>query len=118
MPNLRGILETEFNQSVSIMFLRIDGGEMDIRELILERDQEIGRFLRTARKANGLTLKELATILGICYQQVQKYESGQNRISAGTLQHASHHIFPMILCTNFDSQYALCAADTRSETSA
>ena len=58
---------------------------MDARDEIRQRDREIGKFLRAARKSRGRSLHDIAEMLGVSYQQVQKYESGQNRISAGTL---------------------------------
>lgn len=50
-------------------------------------DLAIGTRLRARRKALGLSLDALATQLGISYQQVQKYERGENRIGAGRLPH-------------------------------
>lgn len=38
-----------------------------------------------ARKLRGMSLKRLAALLNLTYQQVQKYERGHNRISAGRL---------------------------------
>jgi transcriptional regulator with XRE-family HTH domain len=35
--------------------------------------------------AGGLSQGDLAARLGISYQQIQKYESAQNRVSAGRL---------------------------------
>ncbi len=48
-------------------------------------DQRIGRNLRAARHAAGLSQTALAQELGVTFQQVQKYENGVNRISAATL---------------------------------
>lgn len=42
--------------------------------------KHIGKRLRTARQLRGHTQKELADFLGITHQQVQKYETGKNRI--------------------------------------
>ncbi len=50
-------------------------------------DRAIGTRLRARRKALGLSLDALATELGVSYQQVQKYERGENRIGAGRLPH-------------------------------
>jgi len=41
--------------------------------------------MRQRREMRGLPQKELARQLGISFQQVQKYESGANRISASKL---------------------------------
>lgn len=48
-------------------------------------DVLIGARLRLARKMRGLSQGGLADILGITFQQIQKYEAGSNRISAVTL---------------------------------
>ena len=45
----------------------------------------IGENLRRLRKERGITQTELAHYLGITFQQVQKYETGGNRISADRL---------------------------------
>lgn len=48
-------------------------------------DQFVGKKIRHVRKTAGLSMVELAEKLGISYQQVQKYEIGANRVSAGIL---------------------------------
>jgi transcriptional regulator with XRE-family HTH domain len=48
-------------------------------------DQHVGALIRVKRKALGMTQTELATALGITFQQVQKYERGANRVSASKL---------------------------------
>jgi transcriptional regulator with XRE-family HTH domain len=48
-------------------------------------DTEIGRRLRLLRIERGLSQDELGSQLGISFQQVQKYEKGTNRMSAGRL---------------------------------
>lgn len=45
----------------------------------------IASRIRTLRKDMRVSQMKLAEALGVGYQQVQKYETGQNRISAGTL---------------------------------
>ncbi len=45
----------------------------------------MGRRLRQRRIALGISQEQLGTELGLTFQQVQKYEKGQNRISAGRL---------------------------------
>lgn len=50
-----------------------------------ETDKYVGQKIREARKSAELTMVELAEELEISYQQIQKYESGKNRISAGIL---------------------------------
>lgn len=47
-----------------------------------EKDQAIGERMRTQRMAIGMTQEELASRLGVSFQQIQKYERGANRVSA------------------------------------
>jgi transcriptional regulator with XRE-family HTH domain len=48
-------------------------------------DQHIGRRLQLRRTMMGLSLKDLARECGVTFQQVQKYENADNRISASRL---------------------------------
>lgn len=48
-------------------------------------DRHVGERIRARRAMLGLTQEDLAKALGLSYQQVQKYETGGNRISAGRL---------------------------------
>jgi transcriptional regulator with XRE-family HTH domain len=50
------------------------------------RDIEVGRRVRAFRLERNLSQTALANQLGLTFQQVQKYEKGTNRISAGRLQ--------------------------------
>src|SRR4051812_12131964 len=49
-------------------------------------DIEIGRKIRALRLERGLSQAGLADGIGLTFQQVQKYEKGTNRVSAGRLQ--------------------------------
>jgi transcriptional regulator with XRE-family HTH domain len=48
-------------------------------------DVTVGKRIRAARNLAGATQEQLATRLGITFQQIQKYESASNRISASRL---------------------------------
>lgn len=48
-------------------------------------DLHVGKRLRARRQELKLSQEALAEELGITFQQVQKYERGSNRISAGRL---------------------------------
>ena len=50
-----------------------------------EIEAHIARQLRIRRRLSGLTLQEVAKRAGITFQQVQKYETGANRVSAARL---------------------------------
>jgi transcriptional regulator with XRE-family HTH domain len=49
-------------------------------------DIEVGRRVRALRLESGMSQTGLADRLGLTFQQVQKYEKGVNRVSAGRLQ--------------------------------
>ena len=49
-------------------------------------DQELGRRIRAHRLRLGYSQEKLGSMLGLTFQQVQKYEKGTNRVSAGRLQ--------------------------------
>ncbi len=48
-------------------------------------DLHVGKRLRHRRWMIGMTQQQLANAVGIKFQQIQKYESGANRISASRL---------------------------------
>ncbi|MCC7305164.1 MAG: helix-turn-helix transcriptional regulator [Alphaproteobacteria bacterium] len=48
-------------------------------------DVHVGQRLRIRRSLLGLSQEKLAEAIGLTFQQVQKYERGLNRISAGRL---------------------------------
>jgi transcriptional regulator with XRE-family HTH domain len=48
-------------------------------------DSHVGMRLRQRRTDLRISLQELAALTGVCYQQIQKYENGVNRISASML---------------------------------
>lgn len=52
-------------------------------------DAYVGARIGLRRSALGLSQSALAQQLGISFQQVQKYETGQNRISASRLHRAA-----------------------------
>lgn len=49
------------------------------------KDRRIGENLRRMRLVAGLAQEEVAARLGITYQQVQKYERGESRLSASRM---------------------------------
>lgn len=48
-------------------------------------DQHVSHKLKQLRIDRGLSQSEVAEHLGVTFQQVQKYENGSNRVSAGRL---------------------------------
>jgi transcriptional regulator with XRE-family HTH domain len=50
-----------------------------------DRDRVIGLRVKAYRDVNGLSQTELGQALGVSFQQIQKYESGRNKISVSRL---------------------------------
>jgi transcriptional regulator with XRE-family HTH domain len=48
-------------------------------------DMHVGRQIRQRRTALGISQEQLARVLGVSFQQVQKYERGVNRVGASRL---------------------------------
>ena len=48
-------------------------------------DKSVGAKIKLGRLMAGLSREKLGVQLGISWQQIQKYESGANRVSAGRL---------------------------------
>ena len=48
-------------------------------------DIEVGAKIRIKRKAEKMSQQELAQQVGVKFQQIQKYETGKNRVSASRL---------------------------------
>lgn len=55
----------------------------------IELDDIIGRNLRALRKIRGFKQNDIARMIGVTFQQVQKYETGKNRITASKLKKIS-----------------------------
>jgi transcriptional regulator with XRE-family HTH domain len=49
-------------------------------------DRLVGIRITALRKARGMSQTALGTAVGVTFQQVQKYEKGQNRVGAGRLR--------------------------------
>ncbi|MDQ2095267.1 helix-turn-helix domain-containing protein [Rhodalgimonas zhirmunskyi] len=60
------------------------GGFMTISR-INDVDRMVGKRIQALRKARGLSQSDLAAAAGVRFQQIQKYESGANRVSASRL---------------------------------
>ena len=62
------------------------GNEKENEPRLAKRvDSHVGSQIRKRRTLLGFTQEQLAAALDISYQQVQKYETGANRVSAGRL---------------------------------
>ncbi len=54
--------------------------------------RQVGGRFRKARQAAGRSLPEVARMLGVSYQQVEKYENGSNTISAFYLTKTAEYL--------------------------
>ena len=53
-------------------------------------DGHVGNRILERRLVLGLSLQQLAGLIGVTYQQAHKYERGMNRITAGRLFEIAH----------------------------
>lgn len=53
--------------------------------MVHEVDKHVGQRIRHRRWLVGITQQQLAESVGIKFQQIQKYETGTNRVSASRL---------------------------------
>lgn len=51
-----------------------------------QENKRIGLVIKQARKSRGMTQMKLAELIGVSYQQVQKYEKGVDNISVERLR--------------------------------
>ncbi len=49
-------------------------------------NRRIGQIIKEARKSRGMTQMKLSELIGVSYQQVQKYEKGSDNISVERLK--------------------------------
>ena len=52
-------------------------------------DVHVGNRIRMRRQIVGMSQEKLGELLGITFQQIQKYEKGSNRISASRIYYAA-----------------------------
>ncbi len=53
--------------------------------MVHQVDKHVGQKIRHRRWLVGMTQQQLAEAVGIKFQQIQKYETGSNRVSASRL---------------------------------
>lgn len=58
---------------------------MTITTNLKKFDLQMGENLKALRQSAGRSQQEIGDLLGVSFQQIQKYETGQNRISPGKL---------------------------------
>lgn len=55
-------------------------------------DERVAKLVQFYRAMRNISYRELADYLGVSIQQLQKYETGVNRISTGMLQKIVHKL--------------------------
>ncbi|MET0427602.1 MAG: helix-turn-helix transcriptional regulator [Microvirga sp.] len=78
-------------------------------------DQDVGARIRFQRVSLGMSQEKLADILGITFQQVQKYEKGKNRIGAGRLMEIARALMVPVVFFYDDCLPAGTSSDCRSD---
>jgi transcriptional regulator with XRE-family HTH domain len=76
----------------------------------------VGRRLRELRLQRGITQEALGRALALTFQQVQKYEKGQNAVSAGRLYHLARvlNVSPLYFFEGLDGDIGKAQPEGRS----
>jgi len=78
-------------------------------------DLHVGKKLRKLRLDAGLTLQDLAEQIGVSHQQLQKYETGANRLSVGMLPGVAEALGVEIMEFFEDSDKASSAKKSKAD---
>ena len=73
-----------FGEGIATLHVTIEADKMPTARS-KKADPYIGAQIRAARLERGMSQAALGDALGVSFQQIQKYEKGANRISAGCL---------------------------------
>ena len=68
------------------MQLKPDARSSSVKKAPNHVDRHVGSRVRLRRMLLGLSQEKLGEVLGLTFQQVQKYEKGTNRIGASRLR--------------------------------
>lgn len=74
--------------------------------------KKTGQLVKEYRKVKGMSQMELAEVIGVSYQQVQKYEKGTNRISVDRLKQIANALDVPI--NEFFSSEKLIVSETQA----
>lgn len=85
------------------------------RPSVTDVDRRITAAIRARRRERGCTQQELAGAVGVSMQQLHKYESGINRVSAAMLAHIAQQRAVLALIKALNPEPA--AAQTTEEAS-
>ena len=77
-------------------------------------DRKVGQRVRSRRLEIGMSQERLAELLGVTFQQVQKYEKGVNRIAVSRLWDIANAL-ELSVCRFFDGLGTRGVAEGRQE---
>lgn len=60
-------------------------------------NRRVGKWMRSLRLENNETQKQIGEVLGCCFQNVQRFESGLNGVSAYQLMKLEKHFQAMFI---------------------
>lgn len=83
-----------------------------MRKTAVYKRKTTGQIVKEYRKAKGMSQMDLAEMIGVSYQQVQKYEKGTNRISIDRLKQIAKALDVPI--NEFFSPEKLVVSETRA----
>ena len=81
---------------------------MTRREAASPIDAHIGNQIRQRRVALQMSQDHLATVIGVTFQQVQKYEKGTNRVAGSTM-------YAIMRALNVKPEYFFQGLDTPAD---
>ena len=77
--------ESSFARKLGVTGCRAGMSTKSTTKSTTSHDVEVGQRIRARRMAQGMSQTELGNLLGVTFQQVQKYEKGVNRVGDGRL---------------------------------
>ena len=84
---------------------------------MMQIDIAIGNRVRAFRIKRGMSQETLAELLGLTFQQVQKYEKGTNRVSGSRLVDVARHLqVPVSALFGEDGRGSAIVIDTQLNT--
>lgn len=98
-----------------------DNRQQSTGRRLSDADRVIGAYLRAARRERRISQFAIADSLGLTFPQIQKYETGANRITVSTFIRLARAIgiAPTVLlaavCADIDGMHDACTRRTVSD---
>lgn len=86
MKRRDGEAKTPRSQADAVHSTEKDSSSQVMPKQTTDVDRLVGIRITALRKARGMSQTALGNAVGVTFQQVQKYEKGQNRVGAGRLR--------------------------------